>query len=557
MTNPFQKGGFPHWIQIAFLLLIVSSEQVSSQPLPTRADSIRGQLTSLRTCYDVTMYSLDLRVDPEQKWIQGRCRIDMNLMKDHKKLQIDLAASLAIREIQDEKGRKLHYERTSDAVYIQWRKERQKGEHAALVIQYEGSPRVAKNPPWEGGFTWGIDKRGNPWVVVTCQGLGASSWWPNKDHGSDEPDSMQISITVPPGLMDVSNGRLVKTIPREDSWTTYVWRVNYPINNYNVTLNIGKYSHFSDWHINSDGDSLSLDYYVLPEDLAKAKVQFKQVSPMLSCYESHFGPYPFPKDGYKLVQSPHPGMEHQSAIAYGNYFENGYRRKSATPEGKWFDFIIIHESAHEWFGNSISSSDIADMWIHESFGTYMEAVYLECLYGYESACNYMVGKQQDVLFDRPVVGVYGINQPGSRDMYPKGALMLHTLRQIVGNDALWWTALKSLALRFRLKIVSYQDIVNQFNESLNHDYSDFFYQYLKEINLPVLDLVAEKTGSTYALRYKWSGVPSTFDYPVRVQIDGKDYLLKPSTVWKVLALQSRKKPKIDVDKNWYIQVNRS
>lgn len=538
-------------------MMLVCSSLISAQPLPTQADSIRGQLTILRTCYDVKSYSLNLRVDPEHKWIRGQCQIEMHIINDHKRFQIDLAANLTISEIRDEHGRKLQYDRVQDAVYVQWRKERQRGEHAELLVDYEGAPRSAKNPPWDGGFSWGKDRMGNPWVVVTCQGLGASSWWPNKDHGSDEPDSMRIAITVPPGLMNISNGRLTKVIPNEDDWTTYVWNVHYPINNYNVTLNIGKYSHFRDWHVNAEGDSLSLDYYVMPEDLAKARVQFKQVSPMLTCYESHFGPYPFPKDGYKIVQSPHPGMEHQSAIAYGNYFENGYRRKSPTPEGKWFDYILIHESAHEWFGNSISSADIADMWIHESFGTYLEAVYLECLYGYESACNYMAGKQQEVLLDRPVVGTYGIHQPGSRDMYPKGALMLHTLRQIVNNDALWWTALKSMSLRYRHQIVSYQIIIDHFNQSLNHDYSDFFNQYLKQIDLPVLDLITEKTGTSYALRYKWSGVPSTFDIPVRVQIDGKDHLLKPSTVWKVLALPARKKPKIDVDRNWFIQVNRS
>lgn len=543
-----------------FCIILLSAIWISplgGQPLPTRADSLRGRLTDLRTCYDVTMYSLDLRVDPTQKWLSGTCQIEMNIIRDHRRFQVDLASTLTIREIRDEKGRRLDFDRHENAVFVIWKKERQRGEHASVRITYEGHPLEARNPPWDGGFTWGKDKKGLPWVVVTCQGLGASSWWPNKDHQSDEPDSMQLAITVPPGLMDVSNGRLMETRTLEDGWLTYVWKIHHPINNYNVTINIGAYTHFRDWHINQDGDSLSLDYYVLPEDLAKARVQFKQVSPMLSCYESHFGAYPFPKDGFKLVQSPHPGMEHQSAIAYGNYFENGYRRKAATPEGKWFDYIIIHESAHEWFGNSVTSADIADMWIHESFGTYLEAVYVECLYGYEAACNYMSGKPQEVQFDRPVVGRYDVNQPGSRDMYPKGALMLHMLRHIVANDALWWTTLKSLSLRYRHSIVTYDDIIQHFNQSLDHDFTDFFTHYLKEVELPQLDLVIEKTGSTYALRYRWSGVPATFDIPVRVEIDGIGHLLNPSTNWKVLAIPSRKKPDVEVDRNWFIQVNRS
>lgn len=543
-----------------FCFILLSAIWISpleGQPLPTRADSLRGRLTDLRTCYDVTMYSLDLRVDPAKKWLSGTCQIDLNIIRDHRRFQVDLASTLTIREIRDEKGRRLDFDRDEDAVFVNWKKERQRGEHAAVRITYEGHPLEARNPPWDGGFTWGKDKKGLPWVVVTCQGLGASSWWPNKDHQSDEPDSMQLAITVPPGLMDVSNGRLMETRTLEDGWLTYVWKIHHPINNYNVTINIGTYTHFRDWHINQDGDSLSLDYYVLPEDLAKARVQFKQVSPMLSCYESHFGAYPFPKDGFKLVQSPHPGMEHQSAIAYGNYFENGYRRKAATPEGKWFDYIIIHESAHEWFGNSVTSADIADMWIHESFGTYLEAVYVECLYGYEAACNYMSGKPQEVQFDRPVVGRYDVNQPGSRDMYPKGALMLHMLRHIVANDALWWTTLKSLSLRYRHSTVTYDDIIQHFNQSLDHDFTDFFTHYLKEVELPQLDLVIEKTGSTYALRYRWSGVPASFDIPVRVEINGIGQLLKPSTTWKVLAIPSRKKPDVEVDRNWFIMVNLS
>ncbi|MCF8237117.1 MAG: M1 family metallopeptidase [Saprospiraceae bacterium] len=535
------------------LLIALSIPMAWGQPLPTRSDSLIGYLSPLRSSFDVTSYELDLRVDPSAKWISGKCLIYMRILAASSRVQIDLDRQFNIAEIRDEKGRKLSFDRQDNAVFIQWRHDRQKGEYASLLITYEGKPQEARNPPWDGGFTWGKDKDSNPWVVVTCQGLGASSWWPNKDHGSDEPDSMRISITVPPGLMDVSNGRLEEVKVQDDQWTKYVWKVHHPINNYNVTLNIGQFAHFKDWHISPEGDSLSLDYYVLPQDLAKAKVQFKQVDPMLTCYESHFGSYPFPKDGYKLIQSPHPGMEHQTAIAYGNYFENGYRRKSNTAEGMWFDYIIIHESAHEWFGNSISTADFADMWIHESFANYLEAVYMECLYGYESACNYIVGLKKDVLFDRPIVGPYHIHQPGSRDMYPKGALMLHTLRHVVANDDLWWTALKSLSLRFRHKIVTYDDVTMYLSKALGHDYSLFFDQYLRKINLPVLEMSVVPAGSSYALRYRWSGVDVAFDMPVRVNVDEKSHLLRPTTAWKVLAIHARKKPKVTIDRNWFVE----
>ena len=548
-----QKVSFFRFFTLSWVALLIV-HALPAQVLPTKADSLRGMLTPLRTCYDVTEYRLDLRVDPAEKWISGTCTIHMRILDDSREIQLDLAENMAISDIRDGQGKKLKFTREINTVIVEWRKVRQKGEYASMEITYAGRPKEARNPPWDGGFTWTTDTEGNPWVVVTCQGLGASTWWPTKDHQSDEPDSMQIAITVPPGLMDVSNGRLIDQVPQPDGWTRYVWKVHSPINNYNVTLNIGQYRHFRDWHVNAEGDSLSLDYYVLPNDLAKAKVQFKQVGPMLDCYEAHLGPYPFPEDGFKLVQSPHPGMEHQSAIAYGNHFENGYRGRSQSAEGKWFDYIIIHESAHEWFGNSISAADIADMWIHESFGTYMEAVYVECLYGTEAATRYMEGLKKEVLLDRPIVGTYGVNQPGSRDMYPKGALMLHTLRYVVANDALWWTALNSLSLRFRHSIVSYQDIIGHLNQSLGEDYAAFFYQYLNKVELPVLEYDVVGKGRQQTVRYRLISAREDLQMPIQLLINDSRHRINASAEWKSLVIDAGRKMTVRMDPNWFVRL---
>jgi len=365
---------------------------------------------------------------------------------------------------------------------------------------------------------------------------------------------MRISITVPPGLINVSNGRLRDTAVQANGWMRYEWFVTNPINNYSVTMNIGRYANFRDWYVGVQGDSLSLDYYVMPEQIDKARAQFLQVQPMLACFEEHFGPYPFYEDGYKLVESPHPGMEHQSAIAYGNHYENGYRGRFGSEEAKWFDFIIIHETAHEWFGNSLTSRDIADMWIHESFGTYMEAVYVECLYGYEAACRYMEGKKQEVLFDRPVVGTYGVQQEGSRDMYPKGALMLHTLRQAVADDKKWWATLRKLAVEHRHDHLDYEALTRFLSMELGADYGPFFRQYLKETALPVLHLRWKGRGETGRLEYRWTSNVPRFSLPIRVIVDGEERMLYANDGWKVLSLKKDARPVIVADPKWFVDI---
>ncbi|HEX9653365.1 MAG TPA: M1 family metallopeptidase, partial [bacterium] len=399
------------------------------------------------------------------------------------------------------------------------------------------NPIVAQRPPWDGGFTWEHDKAGNPWVVVTCQGTGASLWWPNKDHQADEPDSMMISITVPPGLENISNGRLRARTVLPDSWTRCDWFVSYPINNYNVTINIGKYSHFSEWYV-SNGDSLSLDYYVMPENLEKAKSHFKQVKPMMACFEKFFGKYPFPRDGYKLVESPHTGMEHQSAVAYGNLYLGGYRGRTWSEVGLKFDFIIIHETAHEWWGNSVTSKDIADMWIHESFGAYAEALFIECQWGRQESLKYINGKKPSVVNDRPIIGAYGVHKSGSGDMYDKGQLVLNTLRSVINNDPLWFSILHGLAETFKYQTITADDIFNYINEKTGQDLTYFFNQYFRHSNVPLLMVETRKKGKSVEARYKWQADVPDFRMPIKVSTaPNKFQFITPTTEWQTIGLK--------------------
>ncbi|MBP6183641.1 MAG: M1 family metallopeptidase [Saprospiraceae bacterium] len=538
---------------ISLSLIIPCSLPIAWTQAPiSRSDTLRGMLSSVRNCFDVKFYDLQVRIDPAEKWISGSNRIVFGILEETNIIQVDLFDNLLIQSIKDERGRNLKFERDHGATYIKLKQKKKPGDMGEVYIQYEGQPHVAKNPPWEGGVTWQKDKHGKPWIVVSCQGLGASVWWPNKDHQSDEPDSMAINITVPTGLQAISNGRLKSTIADSEGWTTFCWFVQNPINNYNVTFNIGDYSHFNDWYVNENGDSLSLDYYVMPENLSKARAQFMQVLPMLSCFENHFGLYPFYEDGYKLVETPYLGMEHQSAIAYGNHYENGYRGSASSQEGLWFDYIIIHETAHEWFGNSVTSLDIADMWIHESFGTYMESVYVECLYGYDAACRYMTGLKQSVQFDKPIVGTYNVNKPGSRDMYPKGALMLHTLRHVVANDEKWWAGMKLLALTYRHQNVDYKDITEFISNYFELNLSAFFTQYLNRTAIPKLQIRWKERNGGGELQYRWITDIHTFTMPVVVGIDGREVRLDATNAWKAMHLAQENQPEVKVNINWFV-----
>lgn len=459
----------------------------------TEADTLRGMLRPERSCYDVTFYDLQIKVDIDKKYISGYNKIHFTALDDFSKIQIDLFDNMKINKIIFE-GKELNFNRKYNAVFIDFPKQK-KGLTNSFTVYYEGTPIAAKNPPWDGGFVWGKDKRGEPWIAVSCEGIGASLWFPNKDHLSDEPDSIRIGVAVPNGLTCISNGNLENT-KKENDYTRFNWFVSYPINNYNITLNITNYAHFSDTYKSEDGEELALDYYVLPENLEKAKKHFQQVKPMLACYEKFFGKYPFWNDGYALVETPYLGMEHQSAIAYGNEYMRGYLG-GMIPKGIDFDYIIIHETGHEYWGNSISCGDHAEMWIHESFCTYSEALYVECMYSFDEAVRYLAMQKMFIENKKPILGPMNVNfdEWGHSDHYYKGAWILHTLRNSINDDEKWFGLIKSFYQKHKISIVSTEDFVTYASDYLKRDLTKFFIQYLEHPTIPTLLYRIKKSGS--------------------------------------------------------------
>lgn len=545
--------------QFLFFLLFLSF-QISMAQLGfggdgkfTRADSLRGTLSEFRSCYDVLLYDLDIKIEIDNKFISGSNTIKFLATTDFQKLQIDLFENMKIEKIEF-KDQNLKFIREYNAVFITFPEEIKKGSVQILKVYYSGNPLSAKNPPWDGGFSWNKDKDGNPFVGVSCQGTGASLWWPCKDHQSDEPNEMIIRVAVPSDLTEVSNGRLKNKTDLQNGYTKYEWFVSYPINNYDVTINIAKYKHFSERYYNSNyRDTLSLDYYVLPANYEKAKKQFQQVKPMLTCFYTYFGEYPFIRDGYKLVEAPYLGMEHQSCVAYGNKYKNGYLGYDRSGTGYGFDFIIIHESAHEWWGNSITTNDIADMWIHEGFGTYAEALYIECLYGYEAYLEYINSEIKGVENDKPLVGAFGVNSEGSGDMYPKGALLLHTVRSVINDDKKFFEIIKGIQKTFNYQTVNSKDIENYISEKSGIDFSEIFDLYLRTTGIPKLSVKIETHFGDLKItfRYTLGGLSafkeedrekqSEFSMPVKVTFSKDSYdFIFPTTQWQTITLEDLK-----------------
>jgi aminopeptidase N len=507
----------------------------------TRQDSLRGKLTPLRTCYDVVFYNLNLRVNPNEKSINGYNTIHYKTISDFNQIQIDLFENMKIEKIVHQK-QNLKFTREGNATFIQFKETQKKDKKDSIIIYYSGQPQVAVNPPWDGGFTWSKDLKGNTWIGVSCEGLGASVWWPNKDHLSDEPDSMRIACEVPSDLICVANGNLRQKQILSDNYTRYDWFVSYPINNYNVTLNIAKYVHFQDVYTAQDGEKLALDYYVLPYNLEKAKKQFEQVKPMLACYEKYFGKYPFWKDGYAMVETPYLGMEHQGAIAYGNEYKQGYKGYdiSGSGIGNRFDYIIIHETGHEYWGNNVSCKDHAEMWIHEGFCTYSEALYVECMYGKPAADDYLFGYRGGIRNQDPMIAPLDVNAEATSDIYPKGAVVLHTLRNVLNNDNTWFDILKGLNLDFRFKTVDSQDIINYINKKAGQDLTYFFQQYLYRPEIPTLEykIKESKDKGQFEVEYRWANCHQDFKMPIQLHIgEGKFQTIQPNTTWQKLNLK--------------------
>lgn len=501
--------------------IICNFQLLSAQEKTTRKDSLQGGLRPERICFDVLRYDLNIKINPEEKSVVGYNNITFKVINTTSKIQLDLFANMQIDSIVFN-SKKLNYKREFNAVFIDFPTTLIKGtETQNLTFYYSGKPIIAKNAPWDGGFVFTKDKQGKPWIGVACQGTGASLWYPVKDSQSDEPDfGATIKVAVPNGLMNVSNGRFMGSVPLfengiKNGYTRWDWEVKNPINTYSITVNIGDYVNI---HENYKG--LDLDYYVLRENETAARMHFEEVKPMMDCFQSKFGPYPFSDDGYKLVETPYLGMEHQSAVAYGNKYIKGYlgNDRSGTGIGLLFDYIIIHESGHEWFGNSITSKDIADMWIHEGFTCYTENVYVECQYGYEKGQQYVNGCKRNIDNLSPIIGTYGVNKEGSTDMYEKGALFLNTLRHIVNNDEKWWKILLKYSETFRHKIINTETVVSFFNTETGMNLTPVFNQYLRHKNIPELLVSIDKKRH---LVLKWKTDEPNFVMPVEVEINGK------------------------------------
>ena len=528
------------------LLLAIGLSSYAQQHNFTEQDSLRGSITPERSWWDLNFYNLSVEVKPEEKFISGSNIIRYTVLEEQQRLQVDLQPPLIIEKITQE-GENLKWESNGNAHFVTLKKPQRKGEVNEIKVYYSGHPKEAVRAPWDGGFSWKRDNNGKHFVATSCQGLGASVWWPNKDHMYDEVDSMAINITTPKDLMDVSNGRLLKVVENKDS-NTYHWYVSNPINNYGVNINIGDYVHFGETYKGEKG-KLAMDYYVLRDNKEKAKEQFKQAPMMMEALEHWFGPYPFYEDGYKLVEVPYPGMEHQSSVTYGNQFKNGYLGKdvSKTGWGLKFDFILIHESGHEWFANNITYKDIADMWVHEGFTAYSENLYVDYHFGKEAASEYVIGTRGNIQNDKPIIGVYDVNQKGSGDMYSKGANMLHTIRQLVDDDEKWRTVLRGLNTEFYHKTVTTKQIEEYISSTSGIDLTQFFDQYLRTVKIPMLEYQVKGK----QLLFRYTNIVDGFDMPLKINVNSTEEWFYPTSDWKS---KSFKKDiiSVNVDKNFYV-----
>jgi len=520
----------------------------------TRQDSLRGSITPEREWWDLKHYELSVEVFPKTKTIKGNNIICFEVLKSEKKMQIDLQEPLQITKITHQ-NKKLNYTREGNVCWVYFPKTLPVNLEQKITVYYEGKPTESRNPPWSGGITWRKDEKGNNFIASSNQGIGASIWWPNKDHSYDEPENgIDMHITVPEHLTDVSNGRLISTIHNKEAKTkTFHWQVTNPINNYGVNINIGNYAHFSETFKGEKGN-LDCNYWVLQHNLEKAKKQFRQAKMTLEAFEHWFGPYPFYEDSYKLVEAPYLGMEHQSSVTYGNKYMNGYLGSdlSGTGVGLKFDYIIIHESGHEWFANNITNKDVADMWIHESFTTYSESLFIDYHFSTEEANKYVIGMRRAIRNDKPLIGQYNVNNEGSGDMYYKGANILHTLRQIINDDVLWREILRGLNKDFYHQQVTTKQIENYIIEKGNLKISGFFDQYLRTIKIPVLEYQIKNN----QISYKFTNTVDDFSMPVKVWINNELIWLEISNKTKNHKTTEGNIKNFSIDKNFYTNHNK-
>ena len=531
-------------LSLLIFFSIISMNSYSQQYNFTKQDTLRGSITPERAWWDLVYYHLDISVKPDKKFIEGSNTITYNVLNPSDRLQVDLQSPLKITKV-EQNGNLLDFESQGNAHFIKLLDKQKKGTIQSVKVYYEGYPKEAVRAPWDGGLSWKRDSNGKHFVATSCQGIGASIWWPNKDHMYDEVDSMLISVNVPKDLVNVSNGRLKKIDEYEDS-KTYHWYVSNPINNYGVNINIGDYVSFSEVY-NGEKGPLDMVYYVLRDNIERARTHFKDAPKMMDAFEYWFGPYPFYEDSFKIVEVPYLGMEHQSSITYGNKYMKGYlgRDLSRTGWGLKFDYIIIHEAGHEWFANNITYKDIADMWVHESFTTYSENLFLDYHYGNEAASDYVIGTRDGISNSSPMIGPYGVNKRGS-DLYTKGANLLHTLRQIAKDDEIWRMILRGLNSEFYHQTVDTKQIEEFISSKIGFDLTTFFDQYLRDIRIPNL----EYSISDGLLTYRWIDVIDDFTMPLEIEVLGENIWIYPTTKKKSIEINS---DRIKIDRDYYVK----
>ena len=550
-------------LKLSLLLLLPFSilAQKASTPQFTKADTLRGSITPERAWWNLLHYDIQVRPNLVDKTIQGTVAIQFKVLTKGKRMQIDLQQPLIIDSViySGKTKQILSFTREGNAAMVNMPNDLKVNTEGLVQVHYHGVPRAAIRAPWDGGISWTKDELGNPFVATSCQGLGASVWWPCKDHQYDEPEKgVTISVRVPDTLMNVSNGRLVNTIQHNDATKSWVWQVTEPINNYSVSMNIGKYIHMQD-DFNGEAGKLSLDYYVLPQNKQGAERQFAQVKPMLECFEYWFGKYPFYKDGFKLVEVPYLGMEHQSNVAYGNKYMNGYlgRDLSGTGWGLKWDFIVVHESGHEWFGNNITSKDIADMWIHEGFTNYSETLFTQWLSGKEAGSAYNKGARKNIRNDKPILGTYNVHNTGSGDMYPKASAMLHSIRMSMNNDEKFRQMLRHLNKKFYHQIVTTPMIEKEISLFAGYSVKSIFTQYLTTTQVPSFDYKLSSDGRT--LSYRYSNAVNNFYMPLQVKTNNGYLILKPQVnTWQTVRLTTAQSNNLqfeNLENYFYISIN--
>ncbi|MFA7616378.1 MAG: M1 family metallopeptidase [Moheibacter sp.] len=535
-----------------FLLLSLglNAQIFNSKSEFSRQDSLRGTNTEYRDWWDVLRYDIIVEPDFDNKSIKGSTRISFKVIKESENqiLQIDLQQPMEIVKTSFKDGKVKSIEREGNVYFLTFDKKLKTGSRHILEIAFSGKPKIAVRAPWDGGWIFTKDKEDRQWMTVACQGLGASVWFPNKDYQGDEPEmGASVTMIVDKDLVGVSNGRLVE-MKETGNKILYKWEVKNPINNYNIIPYIGHYIEIRD-HYKGEKGNLDVDYWVLDYNKENAERQFVQSKDMLKALEYWFGPYPFYEDSYKLVEAPHLGMEHQSGVAYGNNFKNGYLGADLSESGwglKW-DFIIVHESGHEWFGNNITTKDVADMWVHEGFTAYSETLFTEQMFGKEAADDYVIGTRKRIVNDRPIIGVYGVQNEGSSDMYYKGANMIHTLRQWVNNDQKFREILRGLNSEFYHQTVTTQQIEDYMAKKSGLDLTAFFNQYLRTTQIPIFEYTIDGN----KISYQWSNIVEGFNMPVRIA--GSDVWLYPTSELKTETLKNGLEKNFKIDRNFYMK----